>query len=196
MPQFEIKHSLIRLTDHSPNTYVFTKHMAEHVCIDFQREFGLPIVIMRPSIVSASETEPFTGFCDNLNGPMGLIMAGAIGLNHTMNVSPSNILNMIPVDICVKGLIVASFKAWKERASLQASEVPVYNAASVKFVSYNSLTLCYEVAKKNPSMKMIGSPHVIFTGCWYYAWLVRIFRNLIPALILDGLLLMTKKKPT
>lgn len=174
---------------------MFTKLLAEHVCIDFQREFGLPIAIVRPSIVSASESEPITGFCDNLNGPMGLVMAGAIGLSHVSNIPGSNILNMIPIDICVKGLIVASFKVWKERAKLQTSEVPVFNAASVKFVSYTSMEVCYEVAQKNPSMKMLGIPRVTFTGCWYYAWLVRIFRNLLPALIIDGLLRLSGNKP-
>lgn len=169
--------------------------MAEHVCIDFQRDFGLPIVIMRPSIVSASETEPISGFCDNLNGPMGLIMSGAIGLSHVMHIPITNDLNMIPIDICVKGLIVASFKAWKERDAMKALEIPVYNAASIKFVTYDSMRHSFGFTMKNPSMKMIGIPNVTFTSCWHYAWLIRIFRNLIPAIILDGLLCIMKQKP-
>lgn len=56
------------MTDYAPNTYTFTKHLAEHVCNDFMKEFNLPITVFRPSIVSASEAEPFGGWCDNLNG--------------------------------------------------------------------------------------------------------------------------------
>lgn len=53
--------------------------MAEQVCIDYKKECDLPIIIYRPSIVSASETEPIPGWCDNLNGPIGLTMVVALG---------------------------------------------------------------------------------------------------------------------
>lgn len=56
------------MTSFAPNTYTFTKHLAEHVCNDYRKEFNLPVVIYRPSIVSLSEVEPMAGWCDNLNG--------------------------------------------------------------------------------------------------------------------------------
>lgn len=40
-----------KLTRFAPNTYTFSKHLSEHVCVDYRREFKLPIVIYRPSIV-------------------------------------------------------------------------------------------------------------------------------------------------
>lgn len=52
-----------------PNTYTFTKAMAEQVVSD---ETGrLPIVVVRPSIVVASLKEPIPGWIDNFNGPTG-----------------------------------------------------------------------------------------------------------------------------
>ena len=52
-----------------PNTYTFTKAMAEKVIADNASD--LPIAIMRPSIVVASWKEPLPGWVDNLNGPTG-----------------------------------------------------------------------------------------------------------------------------
>jgi len=81
-------------TDHymsfMPNTYVFSKNLAEHVAKDYSDR--LPITMLRPSIVLGSIKEPipgknlfltcthtiahndlqlFTGWVDNFNGPMG-----------------------------------------------------------------------------------------------------------------------------
>ena len=40
-----------------PNTYTFTKGLAEHV-VTTERE-GMPLTILRPSIIAGSYTEPF-----------------------------------------------------------------------------------------------------------------------------------------
>ena len=52
-----------------PNTYTFTKAMAEKVLEE--KASDLPIAIIRPSIVTASWKEPIPGWVDNLNGPTG-----------------------------------------------------------------------------------------------------------------------------
>ncbi|KAG0438525.1 hypothetical protein HPB47_016982 [Ixodes persulcatus] len=49
-----------------PNTYVFTKSLAESIVAEHGR--GLPSVIVRPSIVSASWREPFPGWVEGLHG--------------------------------------------------------------------------------------------------------------------------------
>lgn len=42
----------LKMTRFAPNTYTFTKHMAEHICIDYKKQFNLPMTIVRPSIVT------------------------------------------------------------------------------------------------------------------------------------------------
>jgi len=54
-----------------PNTYVFSKNLAEHVSNDYKEK--LPVVLFRPSVVVGSIHEPFQGWVDNLNGPMGIL---------------------------------------------------------------------------------------------------------------------------
>lgn len=134
-------------------------------------------------------------WCDNLNGPMGLILSGALGVSHVMSISGDLVMNMIPVDICIKGMIVASFKVWMERLDGPEPEIPVYNAASLKFVTYNSLAYNYRIANECPSMQCVSSPSMVFTLCPAYAWFLRIFRHIIPALIVDGFLCLSGNKP-
>lgn len=52
-----------------PNTYTLTKHMAEQIVIDYKDK--LPISIVRPSIVTASINEPYSGWIDNVYGITG-----------------------------------------------------------------------------------------------------------------------------
>lgn len=108
-----------KLTRFAPNTYTFTKHMAEHVCLDYKNNFNLPIAIFRPSIVSTSEVEPIPGWNDNLNGPMGLTLVGALALTHVMKLDGKQYLDVVPVDICVKGMILSAFKTFKDRQALK-----------------------------------------------------------------------------
>jgi fatty acyl-CoA reductase len=52
-----------------PNTYVFSKNLAEHVTLEFQGK--LPLILFRPSVVLSACDEPFAGyvrfFLKNLN---------------------------------------------------------------------------------------------------------------------------------
>ena len=52
-----------------PNTYTFTKALAEAAIKENASD--LPLAIFRPSIVVASAKEPLPGWIDNLNGPTG-----------------------------------------------------------------------------------------------------------------------------
>ena len=61
-----------------PNTYTFTKAMAEKVIEE--KASDLPVAIMRPSIVVASWKEPMPGWVDNLNGPTGKLSAQAYAI--------------------------------------------------------------------------------------------------------------------
>lgn len=143
--------------------------------------------------ISATEVEPISGWFDTVNGPTGLVFVCALGINHVVNSAGSNEMNAVPLDVCVKGMIVASYNVWKDKK--QSEEIAVYNAASVKCLTYESMMGIKPLVLKNPSMKSIGIPYVTFTKCVYYAWILRIFRNLIPAIIMDGLLCITGNKP-
>ena len=37
------------------------------------------------------------GWVDNINGPMGILLASVLGISKTMHIDPENRLDMIPV---------------------------------------------------------------------------------------------------
>merc|ERR1712012_1377858 len=107
-----------------PNTYTFTKAVAEGMLGKASKD--LPIAIVRPSIVVASWQEPFPGWIDNFNGPTGMIAGAATGVLRTMLVKRENVADIIPVDIAINAMIVA---AWLV-ATETPTEMPIYNITS------------------------------------------------------------------
>ncbi|KAG9508525.1 putative fatty acyl-CoA reductase, partial [Fragariocoptes setiger] len=80
-----------------PNTYTYTKAMAEAYLIN--EAYDLPVIICRPSIVVASWREPVRGWIDNFNGPTGVLLAVGKGLVRSMYCNKSCTADIIPVDV-------------------------------------------------------------------------------------------------
>lgn len=97
-----------KYTHFMPNTYTFTKALAEQIVDDHKSE--LPLVLFRPSIVISSMREPFPGWLDNFNGPVGMLIGSGLGITRTMYCNPDNIADFTPVDICIKAMIIAAWK--------------------------------------------------------------------------------------
>lgn len=98
-----------------PNTYTYTKRLAETLCRD-EYEKGLNICIVRPSIVIPAYQEPLVGWVDSLNGPAGLMIGAAKGVIRSMLVDGDTETEAIPVDIAINGIIlIAKIVASRER---------------------------------------------------------------------------------
>ncbi|XP_052163126.1 alcohol-forming fatty acyl-CoA reductase-like [Oryza glaberrima] len=99
-----------------PNTYVFTKAMGEMLVGHFGRE--LPVVIIRPSIVSSIYHDPLPGWIEGTRTIDSIISAYAkqtiphfIGADHV-------ILDVIPGDMVVNAMLVAMAVHWSERGQV------------------------------------------------------------------------------
>jgi long-chain acyl-CoA synthetase len=84
-----------------PNTYTFTKSLGESLLAS--RGAGLPIAIVRPSIVETSTHEPFRGWNEGINtsAPLSYL------LGTFFRQLPSNerkCLDLIPVDMVCRGM--------------------------------------------------------------------------------------------
>nr|XP_018903111.1 PREDICTED: putative fatty acyl-CoA reductase CG5065 [Bemisia tabaci] len=110
--------------DGRPNTYTFTKALAEHVLV--QENGKLPIAIIRPSIVTASWREPIPGWVDNLNGPTGLLAGAGKGVLRSVLCHRNKVGDLIPVDIVVNLMITV---AWST-ATENSKTIKVYNCTS------------------------------------------------------------------
>jgi len=113
-----------KLLGDKPNTYTYTKHLAEHLLMKEGKE--LPLAIVRPSIVTSSWKEPFPGWIDNYNGPSGLYIAMGNGMLRAFHAEPGATADIIPVDIVVNTLITT---AWYTVIN-KPEEVPIVHCTS------------------------------------------------------------------
>ena len=89
-----------------PNTYTYTKRLAEILVRDEYNKGSLPVCIVRPSIVCPSYVEPIPGWVDSLNGPPGILIAGGKGALRCLMLNTKSNFEAIPVDAAINGLIM------------------------------------------------------------------------------------------
>lgn len=98
----------MKLIHKYPNTYTFTKSMAERMLK--KNSAGLKITIIRPSIIISCYEEPLSGWTETLAAAGGITLTGALGLLRNIQVNVSQILDLVPCDT-VSNLILAASAA-------------------------------------------------------------------------------------
>lgn len=113
-----------RILGNWPNTYAFTKALAESVVRS--KCGGLPIGVFRPAIgklqifaittqnkvyfsVVSTYKEPIEAWIDNLYGPTGVCVGAASGVLRTLHCNDSCVANIVPGDMCVAALIASAW---------------------------------------------------------------------------------------
>eukprot|EP01104_Vermistella_antarctica_P015596 TRINITY_DN5159_c0_g1_i1.p1 TRINITY_DN5159_c0_g1~~TRINITY_DN5159_c0_g1_i1.p1 ORF type:complete len:1326 (-),score=410.75 TRINITY_DN5159_c0_g1_i1:83-4060(-) len=86
-----------------PNTYTFTKNLAEHLLV--KRRGNLPLAIFRPTIVGAADQEPMPGWIDALSAASAIYVAAGLGLLTVLNVDENNIGDQVPADMVINAAI-------------------------------------------------------------------------------------------
>ena len=97
---------LLAETGH-PNTYTYTKCIAEHLLV--QNKGNVPLRIVRPSIVSAATKLPFAGWLDSPAAFAGCLLFTGLGIVKTWNADPGARLDVIPVDAVSHHIVEATF---------------------------------------------------------------------------------------
>lgn len=214
------------LLDKWPNTYTFTKAIAEDVV--HQHGAGLPIGMFRPGIgklyfvcvrvpcnfshfffcfvsfllflVISTYRDPVSGWIDNFYGPTGAIAGAGTGVIRTLRANPNAVANMVPVDLCVNGIIVAAHNiAERYQAKICPSpEIPVYNfcTSPTNQLTWGDFTIkTTKYGLMYPTLKSI----------WYLCYannpnkfmhlLSIMFLHYLPALFIDAFAICIGKKP-
>ena len=121
-----------------PNTYTLTKSIAEALLS--KESAGLPVALIRPSIVGGLASDPLPGWSANLNGPSGIYVAAGNGfLKAIIHSAKKGNFDLIPVEYCVNMMIAV---AWK-LATNPVQEPIVYNC-----VSSSTNPLSFELHRK------------------------------------------------
>lgn len=189
-----------RLLGAWPNTYTFTKAVAE--CIVAKDAGNLPVGIFRPGIVISTYMEPLRGWIDNMYGPTGVAAGAGAGILHSIHCDGSIQANVVPGDMTVNALIASAWDVANRRKSVTArgeksSDLPIYNYVSVD----NPIT--YEGMKILSAKYGLEFPTV--KAVWYYSFrntkhkIVHLFYiyllHLLPALFIDAVTLCLGREP-
>ncbi|KAK6144209.1 hypothetical protein DH2020_021029 [Rehmannia glutinosa] len=88
-----------------PNTYVFTKAMGEMLL--GQLKENIPLVIIRPTIVTSTYKEPFPGWAEGVRTIDSLAVGYGKGKITCFLGNPKTIIDAIPADMVVNAMIVS-----------------------------------------------------------------------------------------
>uniref|UniRef100_A0A7M5TZT8 Fatty acyl-CoA reductase n=1 Tax=Clytia hemisphaerica TaxID=252671 RepID=A0A7M5TZT8_9CNID len=180
------------LIDKYPNTYTFTKALAEHL-IKKESE-NIPFMIVRPSIVSSSISDPFPGWVDNYNGVSGIVVAISRGLLRSMHVPTVIKHDIVPVDY-VSNCIITS--TWYYATSRDKQPL-ICNCTSsgvnpTSFCDLGNMVNDF-YTYDNPLNCIIRRPNFKVTNRYMNQYW-QVFSHYLPAIILDGLSIITGSKP-
>ncbi|WP_434386969.1 SDR family oxidoreductase [Melittangium boletus] len=91
-----------------PNTYTYTKCLAEHLLC--ARRGAVPLRIVRPSIISAAWKAPFPGWLDSAAAFAGCLLYAGLGVVKAWVADPSVRLDVVPVDVVSHEVVAAAFE--------------------------------------------------------------------------------------
>ncbi|XP_071054447.1 putative fatty acyl-CoA reductase CG5065 [Onthophagus taurus] len=176
-----------------PNTYAYTKSLTEELVGEYSS--FMKIAILRPSIVTASLSEPFPGWVDNLNGPTGLMIGCGKGIIRSMLCNAQSVADLVPVDITINRMIVIA----KELSNIELLKEPLI--INLTGDADNSITWgeTLEFSKKhvlnNPFSIMLWYPNATLRTCRFCHVLVVYLFHLVPAYFIDFLLRIIRITP-
>ena len=97
-----------------PNTYTFTKSMAERA---LKKNRGdIKLMIVRPSVIMSNYSEPLEGWTDTISAAGGMTMACALGLMHFIHANYTALFDIIPCDFVSNGILACTCYAAQQPA--------------------------------------------------------------------------------
>nr|CAH7729579.1 unnamed protein product [Callosobruchus chinensis] len=193
--EFEADEIFFRIIGRWPNTYTFTKALAENVIKDSAG--SLPVGIFRPSVVVSTYKEPISGWTDHMNGPAGVAAAAVSGVMRVIMCGSRDVADLVPVDTCVAGLVAT---AWDVAQNHQKTSqtIPIYNYVSsaenpIIWREFSEYILVY--GQDFPVRNALWSAFMIMTKNPVIYFFLKTFLHLIPGLLVDGGRMIIGKRP-
>ncbi|XP_014478672.1 PREDICTED: fatty acyl-CoA reductase 1-like isoform X2 [Dinoponera quadriceps] len=178
-----------------PNTYVFTKKLAEQVISDYSE--SLPCVLLRPSIVISTMEDPVKGWLDNFNGPIGTLIGGGKGILRVFYADPTVVSDFIPVDLIVKLMIITAWHRGLKTIS-EDKTAHVYNCSSNSLKKLNMMQIQqtgFEIVRQIPIEGIIWSPHTTLTKNRWMYYILMLLLHVLPALCIDSIIKLCGARP-
>ncbi|XP_057806145.1 alcohol-forming fatty acyl-CoA reductase-like [Salvia miltiorrhiza] len=141
-----------------PNTYVFTKAMGEMLLGELKE--NIPLIIIRPTIVTSTYKEPFPGWVEGIRTVDSLAVGYGKGKLTCFLGDPTTVVDVIPADMVVNAIIVG-MAAHGEQANESMSIYHVGSSVSNP-VDYASLqTYGQRYFSAHPWIDKHGNPILV-----------------------------------
>lgn len=198
-----------------PNTYTFTKNLAESLVNDYRHR--LPLIVYRPSIgehllsvsslllipppaVLFAVEDPSPGFSPSLMGAMGLFALVGAGVLKTVYLGRNVRLDITPQDLAIKSILCYAKQGYELYQQGPPAELPVYLSSSCGQVPHTFTEMAEQMDDLNLWPDAAFGKNLMIPGChytdrrWIYQFLV-FTKQIVPALIIDLLLRICGQKP-
>lgn len=175
------------------NTYTFTKSMAENLVKDMC-ENKIPAIIVRPSVVINTYSDPTPGWNDTLNGPIGLVLATGKGLVRTILTRHASRCDYVPADFVVNGMLLAVRESNPEKI-LKSAEV--YNLCEYMegVITQEEISIYgMDVCRNTPFSQILWYPRVSLTTSFSVYYIQFILFHMVPAFIFDTIFRVTGQR--
>lgn len=140
-----------------PNTYVFTKALAEMLLGDLKGD--VPLVIFRPTIVTSTFQEPFPGWVEGVRTIDSLALGYGKGKITCFLGDPETIVDVIPADMVVNAMIVTMLAHADQRGCQIIYHVGTSVSNPVKFTCPRDSAFSH--FKEHPWIDKQGKPVIV-----------------------------------
>lgn len=173
------------LGDH-PNSYVYTKSLAENIVLKSSDE--LPVIIVRPSIVGATLYGPTPGWVDNYNASTMLIAGIQMGVARVVLLGANKISDVVPVDLVANSLIVSA-------ARIRRREAKVYNftSSTTNPMTWKEFTR-YTVLGASKYCSKYTFPSALIISNYTLYFLIAFLLQMLPAYLIHWTSVITGRK--
>ncbi|KAH8354950.1 hypothetical protein KR093_002752, partial [Drosophila rubida] len=186
------------LLDKFPNTYTYTKALAEQL---IQTESDkLPVCIYRPGSIVSTNREPIPGWIDNIYGPIASMYGYVLGIIRLALMDANSPACIIPVDLSVNLLLACAWHTATASNEFKTDRMPptIYNHVphAKNLITYGQfLNFVDKIRHIYPFERTIWYPIMHTTTISWLFKVARIFYHVVPGHVMDFVLLLRGQKP-
>ncbi|XP_058463867.1 fatty acyl-CoA reductase wat-like [Malaya genurostris] len=173
-----------------PNTYAFTKSLAEDIVRQYYEK--IPTAVIRPSIVTTTNSDPIPGWTDNIYGYNGVVVGAATGALRIFHINNDNRAEIVPADIVVNSTLAVGWYAANHRDEINIINCTVADNL-VNWATVRNVQMKWKA--KIPFLNTLWIPTYNTTKYYYVSEVLKIFYHVIPAIFFDLALKFNSQKP-
>ncbi|CAI6367905.1 unnamed protein product [Macrosiphum euphorbiae] len=171
-----------------PNTYTFTKALAENIISTNENQ--LPISVFRPSIIGCAQSEPEPGWMNSMQGLVYIVNSIMLGLLRAIPMSMDKKTDIVPIDYTANALISVMWDTVNryQDGSEKNKKPKIYSYVSgfdspVHWGTF--LNYVYETYYQAPPLQSVWYIFCIYSANSWFINFMRLLLHRIPAAFVD-----------